>query len=90
MKNYSQAVQRPIWGKLFKIGKVIKNLTNQKKIISMKKFYKNIGYVIRIQDYRDSLYRYLHHAVSILVQFDPPENEEIPDGMLTFDSYFAE
>lgn len=48
------------------------------------------GYVIRIQDYRDSLYRYLHHAVSILVQFDPPENEEIPDGMLTFDSYFAE
>lgn len=33
------------------------------------------GYVIRVEDYRESIYRFLHHAVQILVKMDPSESE---------------
>ena len=48
------------------------------------------GYVIRVEDYRESMYRFLHHAVQILVKMEPSETENHPDILLTFDSELAD
>lgn len=48
------------------------------------------GYVIRVEDYRQSLLKYLHHAVTLLVRMDPPESDLYPDLILTLDSEYAE
>ena len=45
------------------------------------------GYVIRVEDNRNSLYKYVSHAVTIMVKMVPSESEMIPDLMLSFDSY---
>ncbi len=44
------------------------------------------GYVVRVEDYRQSLMRYLHHAVTILVKMQPTEFQDMADLLLTFDS----
>ena len=51
-------------------------------------FYK--GYVIRVDDYRESLYKFLHHAATMLVKMDPSESEVYPDLMLAFDTHRAD
>ena len=48
------------------------------------------GYVIRIEDYRSSILKYLHHAVTILVRMDPAESDFYPDIILTLDSEYVE
>lgn len=50
----------------------------------------DIGYLIRVTDYRESFYKYLHHAVVLLIKMVPEESELAPDLMLTFDSEDAE
>eukprot|EP01017_Pseudomicrothorax_dubius_P047245 TRINITY_DN8454_c0_g1_i1.p1 TRINITY_DN8454_c0_g1~~TRINITY_DN8454_c0_g1_i1.p1 ORF type:complete len:205 (+),score=37.09 TRINITY_DN8454_c0_g1_i1:554-1168(+) len=44
------------------------------------------GYVIRIDDYRTSLWRYMHHAAVILVRMEPAESQYYPDLLLALDS----
>lgn len=46
--------------------------------------------MIRIDDYRSSLLKYLHHAVTIIVKMEPPESILTPDIMLTLDSGSAD
>jgi len=48
------------------------------------------GYVIRIEDYRNSLYQFIHHAVVILLKMEPSETEIYPDIMLALDSEVAD
>jgi len=43
-----------------------------------------------VTDYRESFYKYLHHAVVLLIKMVPEESEIIPDLMLTFDTSEAE
>lgn len=42
--------------------------------------------MIRVTDYRESFYKYLHHAVVLLIKMVPEESELMPDIMLTFDT----
>lgn len=46
--------------------------------------------MIRVSDYRESYYKYLHHAVVLLIKMIPEESEMSPDIMLTFDTRDAE
>jgi hypothetical protein len=48
------------------------------------------GYVIRVEDYRNSLYSFIHHAVVILIKMEPSESEYYPDILLAIDSEKAE
>ena len=45
---------------------------------------------MRIDDYRGSFYKFLHHAATVLVKMDPGETEVHPDLMLAFDTHRAE
>ena len=46
--------------------------------------------MIRIEDYRSSLLKYLHHAVTILVRMEPAEGDFFPDIIITMDSDYVE
>ncbi|CAD8062801.1 unnamed protein product [Paramecium sonneborni] len=47
------------------------------------------GYAIRVEDNQQSLMKFLHHSVNILVKMDPAESEFHPDLLLTADSEVA-
>ncbi|CAD8056816.1 unnamed protein product [Paramecium primaurelia] len=47
------------------------------------------GYAIRVEDNQQSLMKFLHHSVNILVKMDPAESEFHPDLLLTADSEIA-
>ncbi|KRX03745.1 hypothetical protein PPERSA_04253 [Pseudocohnilembus persalinus] len=70
----------------------LKSLTTHQKFHECEKKYIDQtitnwkGYIIRVEDYRQSLYKYLHHAVSILVKMEESEIQNLPDVLLTFDS----
>jgi len=44
------------------------------------------GYVIRVEDYRNGLYNFMHHALVIPVKMSPSESEFFPDIILALDS----
>jgi len=47
------------------------------------------GYVIRVEDYRNSLYSFMHHALVIPLKMTPSESEFFPDVILALDSEVA-
>ncbi|CAK75661.1 unnamed protein product (macronuclear) [Paramecium tetraurelia] len=47
------------------------------------------GFAIRVEDNQQSLLKFLHHSVNILVKMDPAESEFHPDLLLTADSEVA-
>ena len=46
--------------------------------------------MIRVDDYRLSFLKFIHHAVTIIVRMDPADSEFFPDIVLTLDSEYAE
>lgn len=42
--------------------------------------------MIRVEDYRNSLYSFMHHAVVILLKMQPSESDMFPDIVLAVDS----
>lgn len=46
--------------------------------------------MIRVDDYRQSFLKFIHHAVTIIVRMDPADGEFFPDIVLTLDSEYAE
>ena len=46
--------------------------------------------MIRVNDFRGSLVRFMHHAATILVKMDPTESEVYPDLVLALDTDKAE
>jgi hypothetical protein len=44
------------------------------------------GYIIRVEDYRDSFYRYMHHAIGLLIKMQPSESDLYPDIILALDT----
>jgi len=47
------------------------------------------GYVIRVEDFRNSLYSFMHHALVIPLKMTPSESEFFPDVILALDSEIA-
>ncbi|CAK75765.1 unnamed protein product (macronuclear) [Paramecium tetraurelia] len=72
--------------------KIFQNLQNQ-QICYQKYIDRTIvdwkGYAIRVEDNQQSLMKFLHHSVNILVKMDPAESEFHPDLLLTADSEIA-
>ena len=74
---------------------VEKTIVDWKGIFTLIKLLKEylsifVGYVVRVEDYRDSIYKYMHHAVGVLVKMQPTESEFFPDLILALDTEKAD
>ena len=79
MSIWLVSVKKDILTKLSRIGMVWFLIKSLIKI--------TIGFIIRINDQRSSLYKYLEHAVSIYIRMAPSDIDSQPDILMHFDTY---